>query len=181
MERSRSTFCTNWPDVTVTPYCQSVPFTLDGPSRGSFVHDTHQQLERYYVEKRGRLLAFIQGKVGDDALAEDILQDSLLKALRSSPDLEDSERLVSWLYRIIRNAVTDAYRRRGAAQRKLDTFALASDDAEVPPEDEAALCACFEDLLPTLKPEYSELIEAMELGDVTTEEMTTRLGSRRTT
>lgn len=138
--------------------------------------DSHQQLDRYYVENRGRLLAFIRAKVGDDALAEDILHDSLLKALRSASDLEDSDKFVSWLYRIIRNAVTDAYRRRGATQRKLDALAWIPNEADMSPEDEAALCGCLEGLLPTLKPEYSELLEAMELGDATTEEMTTRLG-----
>ncbi len=37
------------------------------------------------------------------------------------------------------------------------------------------ICECFEDLLPTLKAEYAELIEAMDLGGATTEEMTARL------
>ncbi len=140
------------------------------------MQDASQSLERYYVQNRGRLLAFIRGKVDDETLAEDILQDSLLKALRSGPELEDSEKLVSWLYRIIRNAITDYYRRKGAAQRKAETLALLADEEEISPGDEAALCGCFEDLLPTLKPEYSELLEAMELGDATVEEMTARLG-----
>lgn len=68
------------------------------------------------------------------------------------------------------------YRRNGAEQRKLDAFARTTDGREAPPEDEATLCACFEDLLPTMKPEYSELLEAMELGGATTDEMTSRLG-----
>ena len=77
------------------------------------MHSDHpEQLERFYVENRSRLLAFIRSKVGDDALAEDILQDSLLKGLRSSPDLEESDHLVPWFYRIIRNSITDGGVRR---------------------------------------------------------------------
>ena len=133
------------------------------------------QLESYLIGHRAALLGFIRSKVGNDALAEDILQTSLLRALRAAPDLDDEDRLVSWLYRIIRNAITDAYRRHAAAARKLERFALEQPEAVLPAEDEAALCACFEGLLPTLKPEYAELIEQMDLGETPAEEMAERL------
>lgn len=136
----------------------------------------NEGVESYYVENRARLLGFIRSKVHDDALAEDILQDSLLRALRSASDLQDSEKFVSWLYRIIRNAITDAHRRAGATQRKLDALATSQDAAIPAAADEASLCACLEALIPTLKPEYQELVESMELGDVSTEDMTARLG-----
>lgn len=140
------------------------------------MREVDQELEAYYVVNRSRILAFIRSKVSDDALAEDILQDSLVSALRSSPDVDDSEGLVSWLYRIIRNAITDAHRRQGSTQRKLAGYALALPDTAMPPDDERALCACFVDLLPGLRPEYAEVLEAMDLGTVSTEEMSSRLG-----
>ncbi len=140
------------------------------------MHSPTDQIESYLVKNRHSILGFIRSKVGDDALAEDILQDSLLKALRAAPGLEDEDKLVSWFYQIIRNAITDAYRRHAAAARRLEQYAIEQPDADLPPEEVAALCACFEDLLPTLKPEYAELIEAMDLGGVGTEEMTERLG-----
>lgn len=138
--------------------------------------ESHQQLATYFVENRSRILAFIRGKAGDDALAEDILQDSLLNALRSSPEVDSSEALTAWLYRIVRNAITDAHRRHGARQRKLDGYALELPDTEMTPEDEAALCACFADLLPAMKPEYAEVLEFVELGAVTAQDMAARLG-----
>jgi hypothetical protein len=39
--------------------------------------------------------------VADPDLAEDILHDSLLKALQGAPDLRDQDRLVPWFYRIL--------------------------------------------------------------------------------
>ena len=44
------------------------------------------------------------------------------------------------------------------------------------PEDDAELCACFERLVPTLKPEYADLIQAVELGHEAPEQMAGRLG-----
>jgi RNA polymerase sigma-70 factor (ECF subfamily) len=137
---------------------------------------TVDRLESYLLANRVALLHFIGSKVGDDDLAEDILQDSLLKALRAAPDLREEDALIPWFYRIIRNAITDAYRRHAAAAERLAQYALEQPSAVPPPEDEAALCACFEGLLPGLKPEYAELIEAMDLHGATTETMTERLG-----
>ena len=137
--------------------------------------NSSNQLEAYLIRNRRDLLGFIRSKVGDSALAEDILQDSLLKALRAAPDLVDEQTLVTWLYRIVRNAITDSYRRRAAASRRLERYALEQPDPVPTPDEETALCRCFEDLLPTLNPEYAELIRAMDLGSATTEEMTQRL------
>jgi RNA polymerase sigma-70 factor (ECF subfamily) len=127
-------------------------------------------LETYLLDHRSRLLAFIQGKVSDPDLAEDILQESLLKALRAAPALRERDKLVSWFYQIIRHAITDAYRRgrRAATHRKQYAEAMQTQNRylnPVDPEDEAVLCACFQALLPTLKPEYAALIERIELGD----------------
>lgn len=140
---------------------------------------TTRTLEQHVLAHRARLLAFIRSKVDDDALAEDILQDGLLRALRAAPEMGDEERAVAWLYRILRNAITDAYRRRAAAARRLERYALEAPASEPPPEDEAALCACFRTLLPLLKPEYAVLIEAIDLGGGDSVEVAEALGITR--
>lgn len=137
------------------------------------------KIESFLLTNRESVLGFIRSKVGDDALAEDILQDSLLKAIISAPDIHDDDKLVSWFYRIIRNAIIDAYRRQAAAARRLEKYALDQDDSELPPEDEAILCSCIKDLLPSLKPEYALLIETMDLGAMAPEDMAKRLDITR--
>ena len=133
------------------------------------------RFETFLVRNRTNLLSFIRSMVGDDELAEDILQDSLLKTLQGAPEIDDEQELASWFYRIIRNAITDAYRRHAAAARRLERYAREQPEPIMTTEEKATLCKCFEDLLPTLKPEYAELIEAMDLGGLTTNEMTERL------
>ena len=133
-------------------------------------------LEALFVQNRERLLGFVRSKVRDDSLAEDILQESLLKALRAAPDLRDRDRLLAWFFRILRNGITDAYRRSDASRRGLDRLAAAEVELTFSPEDESEVCSCLRELLPTLKPEYAELIEAMDLGDAGSQEMSERLG-----
>jgi RNA polymerase sigma-70 factor, ECF subfamily len=120
-------------------------------------------LEQQILRERERLLAFIRSKVADPEVAEDVLQESLLRALRAAPELQDEERLTPWLYRIVRNAITDTYRRRATAHDARARYAaeMEATGAQVlTPEDEGQLCACVLDVVPTLKPEYAAVVEA---------------------
>ncbi|MFT7692267.1 MAG: RNA polymerase sigma-70 factor (ECF subfamily) [Candidatus Latescibacterota bacterium] len=125
-----------------------------------------------------KLLAYVRTKISDAALAEDIVQESLLKALRATADLRDEEKLVPWFYRILNNAITDAYRHRSMKEKLLDAFAQ-NQDLIPGSEDETVLCACFRELLPALKPEYAELIEKLDLADGDPAQVAENLGINR--
>ena len=112
--------------------------------------------------------------MADPELAEDILQDSLLHAVRAAPELRDEDRLLPWFYRVLQNAIIDAYRRRGVEQAHVVAADLPDVAAE--PEDDPELCACFERLIPTLKSEYAELIRSVELGNEPPTATAARLG-----
>lgn len=127
---------------------------------------------------REKLLAYVRTKISDAALAEDIVQESLLKALRATPDLRDEEKLVPWFYRILNNAITDVYRHRSIKEKSLDAFAQ-NQDLLPGSEDETVLCACFRELISALKPEYAELIEKLDLADGDPAQVAENLGINR--
>jgi len=112
------------------------------------------------VQSREKLLSFVRRRVPDEELAEDILQSSLVKAVENLDSLKSDERLVSWFYSILRNAIADHYRRAG----RLPTLQLdPALDVEEELSEEKVLCQCFEALLPLLKREYSEIIDLLDL------------------
>ncbi len=117
------------------------------------------------LPQREKLLSHIRRKIASPELAEDLLQECLLRALRSAPDLQEEERLLAWFHSILRNAITDAYRRGAVATR---LFTPLDPTAEEPPapesEGERSLCECFRLILPLLKPAEAELIESLELA-----------------
>jgi RNA polymerase sigma-70 factor (ECF subfamily) len=131
-------------------------------------------IEEQLLTSREKFLGYVRARVSDPILAEDILQDSFLKAVQGAPKLRDHDRLVPWFYRILRNAIIDAYRRQGV-ERKYIKEISENETPAVEMEDKAALCECFYDLLPTLKPEYSELIRS-ELEEENPESVAHRLG-----
>ena len=133
-----------------------------------------RELQHGLVESRERFLGYVRKRVDDPELAEDILQDSLLRALQAAPTLRQQDRLVPWFYSVLHNAIVDTYRRRGAESRRVASLDGVDVAEEV--EDEAALCACFKPLVATLKPEYAEMIRAVELGGEAPETTAERLG-----
>ncbi|MCW5878683.1 MAG: RNA polymerase sigma factor [Anaerolineales bacterium] len=67
------------------------------------------------VEAHGRELhAYLWRMLGDEAEAQDCLQDTFLRALRAYPQVEDASFLRAWLYKIATNT---AYSRLARAAR----------------------------------------------------------------
>jgi RNA polymerase sigma-70 factor (ECF subfamily) len=68
------------------------------------------RLDRLY-----RLAALL---ISDHALAEDALQEGLIRAWRSLPRLRDAARFDAWLRRVVVHACTDAGRRARTSRRE---------------------------------------------------------------
>ncbi len=119
------------------------------------------------VTNHREFLGFLQKRVGDRALAEDILQEAFVRGLHKLETLEKEESATAWFYRILRNAVIDHHRRRASADRKLEAFAREL-EAHVAPEGDVqgAVCRCVSELAGTLKPEYAEALRRVEIDGV---------------
>lgn len=133
------------------------------------------EIIRRLLAYRSRLLGFLRKRLSDADTAEDILQHSLLKALRAAPEIEEDERLLAWFTRVLRNAVIDHYRAAGSETRRIESLA-ASLDRPMGQEEERELCACLQELLPDMTPAYREVIELMDLGGLPQTETARRLG-----
>ena len=73
--------------------------------------DDRTRVANVLVENHRAFLRFLERRVGDRALAEDLLQDAFTRNLDRLSDVPD-EGLVPWFYRVLRNA---AIERRGPA------------------------------------------------------------------
>jgi len=127
------------------------------------------------VAHRHEFLGFLQRRLGDRALAEDLLQDAFTRSIGKLSQLEQEESAVAWFYRVLRNAVTDYRRRNGVAARKLDELSRElSEPTE--PETHAAVCQCVKGLAATLKPEYAAALQAVEVDGVAVKDFATAAG-----
>jgi RNA polymerase sigma-70 factor (ECF subfamily) len=117
------------------------------------------------LENHRAFLAYLERRAGDRALAEDILQDAFAKVVARPDQVPQDEGVIPWFYRTLRNAAVDRFRRRGAADRAYEAFARELETRESPSaEVEGEICACVSRLASTLKPEYAEALQAIEVG-----------------
>lgn len=117
------------------------------------------------LDNHRAFLGFLERRVGDRALAEDILQDAFIKLIHRPDQAPVDEGVIPWFYRTLRNAAIDRFRRQGTANRALGAFARelevqASPDREM----EAEICGCVARLADSLKPEYAEALRAIEMN-----------------
>jgi RNA polymerase sigma factor (sigma-70 family) len=119
------------------------------------------------LENHRAFLQYLERRVGDRALAEDILQEGFAKVVARPEQAPADESVIPWFYRTLRNAAIDQFRRRGAADRAYEAFARELETHEAPTADmEAEICACVSRLAATLKPEYAEVLEAIEVAGI---------------
>jgi RNA polymerase sigma factor (sigma-70 family) len=116
------------------------------------------------LENHRAFLSYLERRVGDRALAEDILQDAFIKIVERPEQAPADEGIVPWFYRTLRNAAIDRFRRRETAVRAFEAFAREVETQQKPtPDMEAEICACVTRLAGTLKPEYAEALRAIDV------------------
>src|SRR3954468_7967474 len=113
-------------------------------------------VESAIIRNLQRFVAFARSRLGDHHLAEDVVQESLMKALAADRHPESAEETTAWFYRILRRSIIDVYRKQGARSRALERF-----EKEFPEgpdaEDERELCQCFRRLLSFVPEQYRVL------------------------
>lgn len=118
------------------------------------------------LAQRKQFLAFLQRRVSDSALAEDILQTAYLRAFEHRDHLRPDDSAVAWFYRLLRNAVIDNYRRQESRSRALETWGHELKTALLPsPDLQSEICVCLNGIVEGLKSEYSEVLRAVDLGE----------------
>jgi RNA polymerase sigma-70 factor (ECF subfamily) len=118
------------------------------------------------LKQRLQFLGFVERRVGDTAVAEDILQSAYMRALRHEDEFGNDESVVAWFYRVLRNAVIDHYRRRGAEGKALEAWGREMEGAAHPSHEvQEEICGCMAGVVERLKAEYAEVIRAVDLGE----------------
>ena len=138
-----------------------------------------EQIVRRYQRP---VLSLLVRLTGDRALAEDLAQDTFVKAFRNLAAFDVTRRFSSWILRIAHNTGVDAVRRRRIPAVSLDTAPRPGDPAPAEPAapltpdpvERVALQRALETALATLRPDqraaialrYEEGLSFDEIGQV---------------
>lgn len=115
------------------------------------------------LEVQQDFLRFLTSRLGNEAEAADVLHDFYIKVLTRIGDVRETERLRAWMRRVLQTSLVDYYRAQGRKrQAEWEHHYLESTDNG---QDELDLivCMCLYKLLPTLKPEYADILWRADL------------------
>lgn len=79
---------------------------------------SEDEATRLLGDHREAIFRFLLGMAGDPAEAEDLTQETLLRAHTRLASLEDETKLVPWLYRIATNIARDRFRQASWRRRQ---------------------------------------------------------------
>jgi RNA polymerase sigma factor (sigma-70 family) len=118
------------------------------------------------LDLRRQFLGFLERRLNDRALAEDILQSAYVRALESSGQLRQDESAVAWFYRILRNALIDHHRRRTTESAALDRWARELEtETAADPFLKDTTCQCITGALDALPTAYASLLREVDLAE----------------
>lgn len=135
---------------------------MDSDHEGAASPPTPEVLGRLVASHR-EFLRFLRARVPSPVHADEILQAAFVRTLEKGGGIRQDESAVAWFYRLLRNALTDHYRRTATDARRHDPEAAEALASE--PELRDAVCACIRTLVPNLKAEYAEMIDRVDLGE----------------
>lgn len=121
-------------------------------------------LYRLYYDDVHRYVLYLQG---DGANAEDLVQETFVRAMRGLAGYRGQASFSTWLHRIAINVVRRHWRRSSAQQRTAEGFARATEQRRAPsPEDVHADATRARALLTALEQLPPKLREAFVLRDL---------------
>lgn len=130
-----------------------------------------------------RIFRYIMSMVQDKAEAEDLTQDTFLRAYRSRKSLRDEGAQTAWLYRIATNICLDRlrrYARRNPVESETDLVQMDIPDPDTPSlqkvieKDEMSVCV--QNYLNRLSNSYRAVILLHDMHELTSLEIAQLLG-----
>ena len=135
--------------------------------------DASARFEQLCAPYRNDLLRFLIWLCRDRALAEDVMQETLLRAWRSFGSLSDSGAVRSWLLTIARRELARVFERKRLPMVDLDS-AVATHDAALATHDSHDIDDMRRAIL-LLEPTYREPLVMQVLLGLPTEEIAEQL------
>jgi len=125
-------------------------------------------------EYHEKLHRFIENRVKDKFLADDILQEVFIKIYSRIDTLKDTDKLQSWMFQITRNALIDHYRKFKNVEELSDENI--STDWDTNDTEKKDLSACLLSLINSLPTKYSEALVMSEIDGLKQKEVADKQG-----
>jgi RNA polymerase sigma-70 factor (ECF subfamily) len=122
------------------------------------------------------LRRYARALVGSSALADDLVQDCIERALRQWEGLRDGQRLASWLRSILHNLYVDELRRNRTRGHEQEIAELADELSFSAPAHDGTMAFEFVRAMDSLSVEHRQVLLLVGLEDMNYREIAAELG-----
>ena len=153
-------------------------------------NDPIRRSTQSFADHRAMIYRYVLGILRDPPVAEDLTQETLLRAHRKLTTLDDPDKLVPWLYRIATNVCHDRFRQ---ASRHRETVSLDTDAEDLSEDspvrilndpaprldkvmEQTEMSACVQEYLAGLPDSHRAVILLHDSEGLTNPEIATMLG-----
>ena len=130
--------------------------------------------EQVWQDFRSQVRRFLLQRVRDEALADDLLQETFIRIHRGLGSVRDPSRIMPWLSSVARNVVTDHYRKESHTGKELEPVPEA--DSETAENYNQELGQWLTGVVRTLPDKYRRAFELAEIEGRKQREVAAELG-----
>lgn len=123
----------------------------------------NDKMNDLYIKFRKPLLYFIENKISEKDLAQDLLHEVFIKASKNIHTLEKEENIQAWLYMITKNIIIDYYRKN-----KISTIDNVDDFFTKEQEEYLLndLSCCLKTYINNLPKKQSKILKSLYFSEV---------------
>ncbi|HFD32148.1 MAG TPA: RNA polymerase sigma factor SigZ [Gammaproteobacteria bacterium] len=128
-----------------------------------------QTIENIWKEYHLKLTHFVNKRVNDASLSEDIVQEIMIKVNAKLDTLESSKKIQGWIYQIARNTIIDYYRAKKTYEELPEN--ITSLEVDETKQARQEISSCLGVLIDNLPSDYREAITLSEIENFTQKEV----------
>ena len=132
------------------------------------------EMNGIYEDFSGKIRAYVKGKVRSPEDIDDLTQEIFIKIHTSLATLKDEKKLAPWIYSIVRNSITDYYRRKDTGSTGVDENLSYSDDDEE--KNISGILYCLNVFIDRLPEKYREPVILSDIKGVKQKDLAKRMG-----
>lgn len=121
--------------------------------------------QEVWKEFSGQIRGYLLGKVKQRDDAEDLLQEIFIKIHNNISTLQDVKKLAPWIHQIVRNTLTDYYRKHNLETTELHEES-AVDDTETDDLYSACISGCLKVFIDRLPDKYREPLVLSDIDEL---------------
>ncbi len=135
------------------------------------------EIDNVWNEFSEQIRSYLASKVRRKDDADDLLQEIFIKIHSNLGDLKDEKKLSPWIHRIVRNSLTDYYRKSSLDTTELNEEITPSNDTEVP-DDIYSKCVngCLQVFIDRLPDKYRDPLILSDIKELKQKDIARDMG-----